>query len=68
MQFFTFGNSFKADNVIPNCAVGPCISFSGTSATMVWGPGFGWMAAMVALGPAIGTFFIAVAAMRESAF
>jgi len=68
MQFLAFGNSFKMDNVIPNCAVGPCISFSGTSATMVWGPGFGWIAAMVALGPAIGTFFIAIGAMRESAF
>jgi len=66
IQFLGFGTAFNADFGVTAGTLGPGTTFSGSIINgLSWGPGFGWMALMIAIGPAIGTFIVGVLGMNE---
>jgi len=64
MQFLQF-NAAYAQQVEPGIAVGPGTAFQGVTGGRLWGPGFGWIAAMICLGPAIAMFIVSVVAVGD---
>jgi len=64
VQFLRFGQAYALE-VEPGAVSGPGTALSGTIQGRLWGPGFGWMAALISIGPSAAMFFVALFATNE---